>query len=75
MLGICTSDSQVVDYGLRKMLLVCVPHFTCFAQFPTWEVLFLSYPVTWVVTALIEMVCYAFVKRRAIAARGEMQAS
>ncbi len=111
LLGIYTSDPQVVDYGLRKMLLLCVPHFTCglmnvvvgsmrglgssltpmvisifgvcvlrvvwiytiFVQFPTWEVLFLSYPVTWVATALIEMVCYAFVKRRATSEREKMQ--
>ncbi len=105
LLGIYTSDAKVVEYGLRKMLLLCVPHFTCaimnvivgsmrglgssiapmtisifgvcvlrviwlytvFRWVPTWEVLFLSYPVTWVATALIEAVCYIFIKRKAVA--------
>ncbi len=108
LLGIYTSDAQVMEYGLRKMLLLCVPHFTCaimnvvvgsmrglgasvapmvisifgvcvlrviwiytvFAAFPTWEVLFLSYPVTWVATALIEIACYFFIKKRAIQKAG-----
>ncbi len=104
LLSIYTSDAHVIEYGLRKMLLLCVPHFTCglmnvfvgsmrglgsslspmvisvfgvcvlrvvwiytvFARFPTWEVLFASYPVTWVATALIEAGCYLFVKKRAM---------
>ncbi len=104
LLGLYTSDPQVMDYGMRKLLLLCVPHFTCglmnvivgsmrglgssvspmimsifgvcvlrvvwiytvFAAFPTWEVLFLSYPVTWVATALIEGIFFIFIKRKAI---------
>lgn len=105
LLSLYTSDAQVMEYGLRKMLVMCVPHFTCgvmnvfvgcmrglgssitpmavsvlgvcvlrvvwiytiFALFPSWEMLFISYPVTWIATALIEMVCFLFIKKRAIA--------
>ncbi len=104
LLSIYTSDAEVIGYGLRKLLLLCVPHFTCglmnvvvgamrglgasivpmtisvfgvcvlrvvwiytvFAAFPTWEVLFMSYPVTWLATFLIEIVCFFMVKKRAI---------
>lgn len=104
LLSLYTSDPQVMDYGMRKLLLLCVPHFTCglmnvivgsmrglgssvspmvmsifgvcvlrvvwiytvFAAFPTWEVLFLSYPVTWVATALIEGIFYVFIRKKAV---------
>ncbi len=104
LLSIYTSDQEVIDYGLRKMLILCVPHFTCglmnvfvgclrglgssvapmlisvfgvcvlrvvwiytvFVQVPTWEALFASYPVTWAVTAVVEALCFLFLKRRAV---------
>ncbi len=110
LLSIYTSDPEVIEYGLARILMICVPYCTCgimnvlvgamrglgssitpmvvsifgvcvlrvvwiytvFAKFPTWNVLFLSYPVTWVVTALIEIVCFFIIKKRAI--RGREQA-
>ncbi len=107
LLSIYTSDPEVIEYGLARILMICVPYCTCgimnvlvgamrglgssitpmvvsifgvcvlrvvwiytvFAKFPTWNVLFLSYPVTWVVTALIEIVCFFIIKKRAIKGR------
>ena len=39
--------------------------YTLFRWFPSIEMLFLSYPVTWTVTALVQFILYAFYKRRA----------
>jgi len=104
LLSIYTSDPKVIDYGMVRILMICVPYCTCgimnvlvgamrglgssitpmvvsifgvcvlrvvwiytvFAMFPGWDILFLSYPVTWVVTALIEIVCFFIIKKRAV---------
>ena len=108
LLSIYSTDPQVIDYGIQRMLIICTPYFTCgimnvlvgamrglgssitpmvvsifgvcvlrvvwvytiFAVWPTWFVLFLSYPVTWIATALIEVVCYFFIKKHAVAKAG-----
>ncbi len=105
LLGIYSSDPAVIEYGRARMLLVCVPYFTCgamgifvggmrglgssltpmintvfsvcvlrvvwvytvFALWSTWEVLFLSYPVTWVVASVIGGICYIVIKKKAVA--------
>lgn len=104
LLGIYTSDPEVIAYGKTRILAICVPYFTCgimnvfvggmrglgssmvpmvntifsvcvlrvvwiytvFAKWPQWGVLFLSYPVTWIIATLIGIGCYYFVKRRAV---------
>lgn len=104
LLSIYTSNPEVIDYGMVRLLMLCVPYCTCgimnvlvgamrglgssitpmvvsifgvcvlrvvwiytvFAMFPGWDILFLSYPVTWVVTALIEVVCFFLIKKRAL---------
>lgn len=103
LLGLYATDQEVVAYGLRRMLITCVPYFTialmnvmvgvlrglgssimpmvmsivgtCGLRIlwiytllplnPTWEMLFLSYPVSWLVTGIFQYVSYLFVKRRA----------
>ena len=112
LLSIYSSDPEVIAYGLERMLLVCVPYFTCgimnifvgamrglgssltpmvvsifgvcvlrvvwiYTIFPldrTFTMLFLSYPVTWVVTTLIESVCFLVIRKHAIQRAGGMAA-
>ena len=102
LLGIYTSDPAVIEYGLERMRLVCVPYFLCgmmdvavgilrgmgysimpmlvslagacglriiwiytvFQWRPTLFVLFLSYPITWAVTMLVHVMCFAVVWKR-----------
>ena len=110
LLSIYSTDPEVIQYGLERMLMVCTPYFTCgimnvlvgamrgfgssltpmvvsifgvcvlriiwiYTIFPlnrTFFMLFLSYPVTWVITALIEAVCLFFIRKKAIAQAGGM---
>lgn len=102
LLSIYTSDPQVIQYGLERMMLVCLPYFLCgimdtlvgslrgmgysimpmivsltgacalrivwimtiFQMNPTLSTLFLSYPVSWFVTALAHFICYLIVHHR-----------
>lgn len=113
LLRLYTSDAQVVEYGLRRMLITCVPYFTIalmnvlvgmlrglgssvrpmimsivgtcglrmlwiYTILPmnhTWEMLFLSYPISWIVTGLFQLVCYYFVKKKAFARLNTEQAT
>ncbi len=45
--------------GLRIIWL-----YTIFQTFHTWEILFFSYPVTWVITGSIQLLCYLVIKRK-----------
>lgn len=45
--------------GLRIVWL-----YTIFVSFRSWEILFFSYPVTWVITGSIHLICYYFIQRR-----------
>lgn len=105
LLGLYTSDAQVIEYGLRRMLITCVPYFTialmnvtvgmlrglgssvmpmimsivgtCGLRIlwiytvlplnPTWEMLFLSYPISWAVTGIFQLIAYLYVKKEAFA--------
>ena len=102
LLSIYTSDPEVIQYGLERMLIVCVPYFLCgimdthvgvlrgmgysimpmivsltgacalrvvwiltvFQMHRTLFILFLSYPVTWAVTAAAHFVCYLIVHHK-----------
>lgn len=102
LLSIYTSDPQVIQYGLERMMFVCLPYFLCgimdtlvgslrgmgysimpmivsltgacalrivwimtiFQMNPTLSTLFLSYPVSWFVTALAHFICYLVVHHR-----------
>ena len=102
LLSIYTSDPEVIQYGLERMLIVCVPYFLCgimdthvgvlrgmgysimpmivsltgacalrvvwiltvFQMNRTLFILFLSYPVTWAVTAAAHFVCYLIVHHK-----------
>lgn len=102
LLGIYSSDSEVISYGLTRMLYICVPYFLCgvmdvmvgslrglgysimpmlvsltgacglrilwiltiFRWSHSLETLFISYPVSWAITAAVHMVCYFFAIRK-----------
>lgn len=103
LLGIYSTDPQVIGYGAQRMLLVCLPHFICgamgiftgsmrglgsslapmvitvfgtcvlrvvwvytvFPLFPTWQMLFLSYPISWFVTGAIQFAVFLHLKKKA----------
>lgn len=102
LLSIYTSDPEVVQYGLERMMFVCLPYFLCgimdtlvgllrglgysimpmivsltgacafrvvwimtiFRMDHTLSTLFLSYPVSWAITALVHFICYLIVYHR-----------
>lgn len=102
LLSIYTTDPQVIEYGVNRMLLVCLPYFICgvmdtlvgsmrgmgysilpmivsltgacalrvvwiltiFAATPTLTVLFMSYPISWTVTALAHFTCFLIAYRK-----------
>lgn len=102
LLGIYSSDPEVIAYGLKRMRIICTTYFICgcmdtlvgslrgmgcsmlpmavsltgacglrvvwiftvFAAFRSLEVLYLSYPVSWVITAAAHFLCFRKVRRR-----------
>lgn len=105
LLRLYNTDAQVIEYGMRRMLITCVPYFTIalmnvlvgmlrglgssltpmimsivgtcglrifwiYAILPlnhTWEMLYFSYPLSWLVTGIFQLICYAFVRKHAFA--------
>ena len=103
LLGIYSTDPEVISFGTQRMLLVCLPHFICgimgiftgclrglgssvapmlitvfgtcvlrvawvytvFPLAPTWQMLFLSYPISWLVTGVIQFIAFLSLKKRA----------
>ncbi len=103
LLGVYSTDPQVIEFGIQRMLLVGLPHFICgamgvitgslrgmgssvapmlitvfgtcvlrvawvytiFPLNPTWQMLFLSYPISWLATGIVQFVAFLFVKKRA----------
>ena len=45
--------------------------YTVFAVYRELRVLYLSYPISWILTSLVHLVCYFIVKRQALRAAGE----
>ena len=102
LLGIYSSDPEVISYGMLRMSVICTTYFICgwmdtmvgsmrgigysvlpmivsltgacglrviwiftiFAWQSTLTVLYLSYPVSWLVTATAHVICYLLVRRR-----------
>lgn len=102
LLGIYSSDPEVIRYGMIRMGFLCVPYFICgmmdtlvgslrgmgygilpmivsltgacglrvlwiytiFQWYRSLEVLYLSYPISWTITALAHLTCYILVKRK-----------
>lgn len=111
LLSIYTSDPQVIQYGLVRMLFMCVPYFLCgvmdtmvgslrgmgysimpmivsltgacalrvvwiltiFAHYHTLEVLFVSYPISWLITGLTHFLCYLIAHRKLMKKENQLQ--
>lgn len=105
LLKLYNTDPQVINFGMRRMMITCVPYFTIalmnvlvgmlrglgssvrpmimsivgtcglrmlwiYTILPlnhTWEMLFLSYPISWLVTGVFQLICYYFVRKSAFA--------
>ena len=71
-LGSSLTPMIVSIFGVCVLRVVWI--YTIFPLDRTFFMLFLSYPVTWLVTGLIEVVCFYFIRKRAIARAGGMAA-
>ncbi len=65
MRGLGSSVTPMLNTVFSVCVLRVVWVYTIFAIWPTWEVLFISYPVTWVIASLMGCVCYLVIKKRA----------
>ncbi len=102
LLGLYSSDVNVINVGLERMLYICLPYFLCgcmevlvgqlrslgysflpmmvsltgacifrviwiftiFKASPTIPTLFISYPISWGMTAAIHLICYLILVRK-----------
>lgn len=102
LLGVYSSDPQVIEVGLLRMSVICTMYclcgimdvsvgelrgigcsalpmvvsvlgvcafrvfwvFTIFQQYRSLWTLYISYPVSWVLTAAVNMVCFMLVRRK-----------
>jgi putative MATE family efflux protein len=102
LLHIYSNDDTVIEFGMRRLLIVCLPYFLCgimdvmvgslrglgysitpmivsligvcafrifwiysvFAIDRSFEVLFLSYPVSWAITALAHLITFLYIKKK-----------
>lgn len=103
LLGIYSSDPQVISYGLLRMAFICIPYFLCglmdvfvgslrgmgysivpmlvslsgacifrviwiftvFAMNRSLFVLYISYPISWALTAMAHLISYLVIRKRA----------
>ena len=71
-LGSSLTPMVVSTFGVCVLRVVWI--YTVFPLDPSFAMLFLSYPVTWAVTAAIEVVCFFVIRKKAIARAGGMAA-
>ena len=64
--GMGESMLPMVVSMIGSCLLRVVWIYTIFAADRTLPVLYLSYPVTWIVTEAVHFICYLYVKKRVI---------
>lgn len=102
LLGIYSSDPEVISYGILRIFYICIPYFLCgimdvmvgslrgmgysimpmlvsltgacglrvvwiltvFQWSRSLETLFLSYPISWGITAAVHILCYIFAIRK-----------
>ena len=102
LLGIYSSDPEVIAYGLLRMSYLCIPYFLCgnmdvmvgslrgmgysimpmlvslagacgirviwiytiFRMNHTLETLFTSYPISWIITAVVHLICFMIAYRK-----------
>lgn len=104
LLGMYTSNPQVIQYGLSRMQVICVSYFTCglmdvmvgalrglgYSVMPmivsllgacglrilwvftifVWHrslfILYMSYPISWIITFSIHVLCYFIIRKKVI---------
>ena len=66
MRGLGSSMVPMLNTVFSVCVLRVVWIYTVFAVWPQWEVLFISYPVTWIIASLIGGICYFIIKKRAV---------
>ena len=104
LLGLYSSDTEVITYGQKRLLYICTIYcmcgimdvlvgsirglgyaimpmivsllgacafrvvwiYTIFSWNRTLETLYISYPVSWTLTALVHLICYIIVKKKLI---------
>lgn len=102
ILGLYSSDPEVISYGMQRLLFICCPYFLCgvmevmvgcirglgYAIMPmivsllgacvfriiwiytvfqwdrTLDTLYISYPISWALTAFVHFICFLIVKRK-----------
>lgn len=102
LLGIYSSDPEVIDYGMKRLLIICSMYFICgwmdtavgslrgmgysmlpmvvsltgaclfrvvwiftvFARFHSLTVLYISYPISWIITTAAHLLCYVKLRRK-----------
>lgn len=102
LLGLYTTDPEVMQYGVNRLMIICTTYFLCgmmdvmvgilrgmgyaigpmivsltgvcalrvvwiytiFAKFRTLEVLYISYPVTWTITFVVQLIMFIVIYRR-----------
>lgn len=104
LLGMYSTDPQVIKYGIIRLGYVCVPYFICgamdvfvgslrgmgysvvpmlasilgvcgiritwictiFAMRHTLDALYISYPISWIVTTCVHLLCFLYIKKKFI---------
>lgn len=102
LLGVYTTDEEVIRIGIVRLWYICAPYvlcgvmevlagsvrgmgysilpmlasilgvcgiritwiYTAFAMSRTLEMLYLSYPISWALTAAVHLLCYVLIRRR-----------
>lgn len=102
LLGLYSTDTEVIQFGINRLLIICTTYFLCgmmdvmvgilrgmgyaiapmivsltgvcalrvvwiytiFAEYRTLQVLYISYPVTWTVTFLIQLLIFIIAYKR-----------
>ena len=86
ILGIYTSNSEVIKSGLEIISITTIPYFLCgimdlfgvriiwiYGLFPSHRslfFLFISYPGSWIATIIMQAICYMFVRNKVKATIG-----
>ncbi len=102
LLGIYSSDSEVISYGMKRLLIICSTYFICgwmdtvvgslrgmgysmlpmvvsltgaclfrvvwiftvFSKFHSLTVLYISYPISWIITTAAHLICYFRLRKK-----------
>ena len=72
-MGNSTVPMAISIFGICVLRIVWI--YTVFSAYRTFEMLIVSYPVSWIVTLVAQYVCYGIVKRKTVAAMSSEEKS